>query len=193
MDIDNIIQGRRSSFPAQYSGDKIPERVVLHLLENANWAPTHYHTEPWRFKVFADGGLNRLMDALAAIYKERTPEEAFSQAKFEKYTDRKSKGSHAIVIVMKKSLRPDLPEVEEVCATACAVQNMWLTLANYPQYGGYWSTGHLVYTDEFREFLHLEEDEMCLGIFYLGSLREDAREIPGRRGDWNEKVSFQYN
>jgi len=190
MDIDTLIRKRRSIYTGQMSGDKIPDEVITRMLENANWAPNHYHTEPWRFRVYADDGRKHLMDALAVIYKLYVPEEKFSQAKFDKYELRKSQISHAIVISVNQSHRPDLPEVEEICATACAVQNMWLTLATVKNAGGYWSTGSLVYTKEFAEFADLHEDEVCLGIFYAGMKKEDSQIVLGKRSNWEDKVKF---
>ncbi|MBI1304991.1 MAG: nitroreductase [Bacteroidetes bacterium] len=188
--ISEIIKNRRSVFTNQFSGEKVPEEIIEEMLENANWAPTHMHTEPWRFQVFENQSADRLMDELARIYKLRTPVESFSQAKMDKYQLRKNQISHAIVIILHKSLRPDLPEIEEVAATAAAVQNLWLTLASYPGYGGYWSTGHLVYTDEFRQFLKLHENQLCMGIFYIGKIKTDTPHTPGKRDDWNNKVTW---
>lgn len=190
MDIDKLIKDRRSNFPAQYSGDTIPDEVVARLLKNANWAPNHYHTEPWRFKVYHGKGLHKLFESLAGIYSAETMPERFSEAKVKKYDDRKSQVSHVIAIVVEKSLRPDLPYVEEVCATACAVQNLWLTLSTYKKYGGYWSTGHLVYTNQFRQFLGLKENQVCLGLFYLGTLKEPIVKLEGRRNSWKDKVEY---
>jgi nitroreductase len=190
MDIDNIIRQRRSTFTGQFTGQKISSSLVRRMLENANWAPNHYHTEPWRFVVYSDRGCDKLMDALADIYKKYVPEEKFSQAKFDKFSVRKRQISHAIVISVKNSHRPDLPEVEEICATACAVQNMWLTLTAFQEVGGYWSTGNLVYTPEFSEFAQLSEDETCLGIFYLGMKKKDAIIPEGKRTNWADKVTY---
>ena len=53
MDIHSLIHRRRSIFPKFYVPGKPVERALLEqLLENANWAPTHKLTEPWRFQVF---------------------------------------------------------------------------------------------------------------------------------------------
>ena len=50
--INNIIKNRRAT-PARFLATKeISKEVIQNLLENANWAPNHKKTEPWRFKVF---------------------------------------------------------------------------------------------------------------------------------------------
>ena len=58
MSIVETIQNRRSIFPKQMSGEQVPQEVIDKMLELANWAPTHRHTEPWRFKVYSGDAMN---------------------------------------------------------------------------------------------------------------------------------------
>lgn len=190
MEIDEIINSRKSYYPAQFSGEAVDDRIIHRLLENANWAPTHLHTEPWRFKIYTSGGLKRLMHFMADTYKQVTPPDQFSLARMEKYHQRALQVSHLIVIVMKRHDRPGLPETEEISAVSCAVQNMWLTLATIDSVGGSWLTGDLVYSDEVHHFLELEEDERCLGFFHIGKVKENSPVPVGRRQDINEKVEW---
>ncbi|MBO6515310.1 MAG: nitroreductase [Bacteroidia bacterium] len=189
MDISNLIKNRRSTFTSQLTGERIDDDVVWGLLENANWAPTHYRTEPWRFKVYSGGGLKRLLSALASLYKE-TAGEQFSQAKFDKYSIRHEQVSHAIVIILHKSGKPNLPVVEEVASVASAVQNLWLSVTATEDLGGYWSSGPLVYLPGFADFLELEENQECLGLYYLGKRKPDAVESKAERGSIKEKVTW---
>ncbi len=54
LQVNELIRTRRSVFPDQLDKDKIiPDAIVWQLLENANWAPNHKKTEPWRFMVFS--------------------------------------------------------------------------------------------------------------------------------------------
>ena len=48
---NKLISERRSVFPASYTDRKIDKDIILQILENANYAPTHRLTQPWRFKV----------------------------------------------------------------------------------------------------------------------------------------------
>jgi nitroreductase len=60
-----------------------------------------------------------------------------------------------------------LPEWEEIAATSMAVQNMYLTCtAN--QIGCYWSSHTVI--NHLGGFLNLEENQRCLGLFYLGKV-----------------------
>jgi nitroreductase len=55
--IDKVIEGRRSVYQQQYSGERVDDAIVKKILSNANWAPTPKLTEPWRFVVFTGEGL----------------------------------------------------------------------------------------------------------------------------------------
>ncbi len=192
MDIGNLIKSRRSTYTSQFSGEKIDDQIIWELLENANWAPSHFQTEPWRFKVYTQEGLRRLLNTLAEAYKH-TSGDKFSSAKYQKYETRNDQVSHALVVILNKSNKVNLPEIEEIEAVACAMQNLWLTVASKPEICGYWSTGPLVYKPEFAAFLDLESNQQCLGIFYLGKPKENAIEMKKQRSPIAEKVTWINN
>lgn len=58
-EINRLIKSRRSVFVDQFSEQKIEKKIIHQLLENANWAPSHGKTEPWRFFVFSGKGLKK--------------------------------------------------------------------------------------------------------------------------------------
>jgi nitroreductase len=60
--INGLMRQRRSLYQQQYSEDIIDDRIVDQILENANWAPTHKLTEPWRFVVFKGDGRRKLAE-----------------------------------------------------------------------------------------------------------------------------------
>ncbi|HRJ16135.1 MAG TPA: nitroreductase family protein, partial [Saprospiraceae bacterium] len=57
--ITDIIRRRRSVYPKMYADRPLSEDIIREVLENANWAPTHRLTEPWRFRVFRGDALRR--------------------------------------------------------------------------------------------------------------------------------------
>lgn len=166
-EIEAIIKDRRSIFPKDYSDRKVQSDIVERLLDHARWAPSHHKTQPWRFKVFMDEQKETLSEALPRIYQEATPAEQVKEGKTEKLKEKVQKSSVVIAICMERDPEERLPEIEEVEAVACSVQNMYLTAAAYGL-GAYWSTGDLVYSESMKEFLQLEEKDRCLGLFYLG-------------------------
>ncbi len=166
-EITEVIQNRRSIAPENYSSRKVHREIVANVLSNAIWAPTHGMTQPWRFKVYQGKKVTELMNYLASLYEQKNPGEAFSARKFEKIKKRGETVSTVVVLCMARDPEEKIPEVEEIEAVACAVQNMYLTCTAYG-IGGFWSSPRFIYSDEMREYLDLGEKDRCLGLFYMG-------------------------
>lgn len=183
--LNDLIRKRRSIFPASYTDQPIEKEVIEQILENANWAPNHRHTAPWRFKVFQGDALQDLSDYLSNWYRENTPAEKFSEKKLEKTKNKPLRSGCVIAICMQRDPDKSLPEWEEIAAVACAVQNMWLSCTAYG-IGSYWSSPRSII--EARDFLSLSEGERCLGLFYMGY--HQLPEISGKRTSITEKVTW---
>ncbi|WP_109851524.1 nitroreductase [Aquimarina sp. AU58] len=185
-DINEIIRRRRSVFPAQYNGKTVSKDLIKMLLENANWAPTHKLTQPWRFKVVEGDAKDRLGVFLSDTYTDITSNEDFSPFKYNKIINNCKSASAIVVICMQRDPKERIPEWEEVASTAMAVQNMWLTCtAN--DIGCYWSSPKLInYMGDFFDF---EEGERCLGFFYLGYYDEDEKNT-SKRESIEDKVQW---
>ena len=184
-DISNLIRKRRSIFPKTYIDKPIEKEIIEEILENANWAPTHKMTEPWRFKVLTAGALERLRDWQVDWYLTNVPEEKFSDKKFKKLQTKPLQAAAVIAICMQRDTTDSLPEWEEIAAVSCAVQNMWLTATSY-DIGAYWSSPRFI--KDIGGFLNLSEGERCLGFFYMGY--HELPELPGKRGAIEEKVEW---
>ena len=165
--LQSLIRQRRSIKPSQFLERRIPDEIVEELLDNANWAPTHGMTEPWRFFVFCDDGRERVSRQLAEIYRTITPVETQKPGKADKLMDSCRRSSHVIVIGLHRQRSEKIPELEEIEAVACAVQNLHLT-ATAHGLGGYWSSGKAICSKQFRDFVGLQAPDRVLGLFYLG-------------------------
>ena len=185
-----LIRRRRTIKPADMGPKPVENLHLATILENANWAPTHGMTEPWRFFVFSGDGRQRLADFLQALYRKIVPEEEVRPEKFEKLGKQPLLAPIVIAIGMKRQQAGKIPEIEEIEAVACAVHNMHLT-ASALGMAAFWSSPPIVYSDEMREWLGLEEEaDKCLGLFYLGWPKDDFEWPEGTRGDTAEKVVF---
>ncbi len=177
------IQTRRSIYPKSYNEKIVSEETIRAILAAANCAPNHKRTEPWRFKVFYGDGRNALAQFMADFYKKNTPDDSFSELKYKKNQTNALESSSVIAIIQHSSGL--VPEIEETCAVACAVQNMWLTAASLGV-GAYWSTGGATFHQDAIDFLALKPNEKCLGFFYLGY--HDLPEIEAIRSNIEEKT-----
>ena len=166
-EINELIRERRTIYPEQFSDRKVHREQVEVILNNAQWAPTHGNTQPWRFKVFMDESRESLSDFLAQTYLKLTPEDQQNDKKLAKLLNRPIMASVIVAVCMERQPEEKILEIEEIEAVACAIQNMHLTCTAYGL-GGFWSTPKLIYTEEMNEFLGLGEKDKCLGLFYIG-------------------------
>jgi len=189
-EVNKIIRNRRSQFVAQFKeNDPVDDSIITELLENANWAPTHKLTEPWRFMVFSGEGLKKLADFQSNLYKERSEKAGnFKEATYTKFKENPLKASHIIAIGMKRDLRANLPEMEEIAAVSMAVQNMYLT-ASARGLAAYWGTGGPTFWPEAKPYFGLEEEDLLMGFFYVAKPASD-RWPEGKRKPISEKVTW---
>lgn len=158
--ISNILKARRSTYPRDFNGKKIQDNIIREILKNANYAPSHRMTQPWFFKVYSEEKKNSLAQAIINLSPNSS--EDFKK----KILGNFDKSSHIICICMKRHEKI-VPEWEEIAATSMSVQNIWISLVN-SNIGGYWSTPH--YINNIYPFLNLNNNERCLGFFYLGQV-----------------------
>ncbi|REE05543.1 nitroreductase family protein [Marinoscillum furvescens] len=184
-EVHQLLQNRRSVYPNQYLDKVIPDQLIRNMLENANWAPTHKFTEPWRFKVIKGEVQKKFGIFMAEKYRSLHGLESFSVAKYEKLKMNPQRAGAIIAICMQRDPRGRVPEWEEVASVAMAVQNMWLTASAYG-IGAYWSSPDLL--KYFHEFEPLAEGEQCIGLFYMGYANIPANKPP--RGPVEDKVKW---
>lgn len=163
--LKEIIESRRSIFPRDYSGEAIDEAVLMEIVESGNFAPQHKRTKPWRFRIFKNEEKNQLGEKLAEVYKTNTSTQTFLEKKYIDISEKIKKSDAIVTIVVNFSGM--VPEWEEIAATSMAVQNMYLT-ATANEVGCYWSSPGIV--SHLNDYLDLEENQRCLGLFYLGKV-----------------------
>jgi nitroreductase len=187
--LSQVIRNRRSVKPALLSSRPVDLALVERLLDNANWAPTHGLTEPWRFRLFAGDSRQGLANTLQTLYEEHTPAEGYRPEKFEKLGKNPLLAPVVIALGMHRDATGKIPEIEEIAAVACAVQNLHLS-ASIAGLGGFWSSPPIVYSEGMREFLGLDPGGKCLGLFYLGWPEKGAVLPQSRRGSVSDKITW---
>ncbi len=166
-EITALIKDRRTIYPEFYSDRKVHKEQIDTILNSAIWAPNHGMTQPWRFKVFMDEGKQKLANFLEEMYVTHIPKERQTDIKRARMQNRPAAASAIIAVCMERQASEKIPEIEEVMAVACAVQNMYLTCTAYGL-GGFWSTPKFMSLTDTNEFLGLGEKDKCLGFFYIG-------------------------
>ncbi|HQY10955.1 MAG TPA: nitroreductase [Ferruginibacter sp.] len=185
--LNELIRSRRSVFPDQFEqGKKVGDEIIKQVLINATWAPNHGQEEPWHFTVFSGDGLQALADHQSSLYREEAGD-SFNEKKYIKLQQQPLKASHIIAIGMKRSTKKNIPEIEDIEAVACAVQNIYLSVSAYGL-GGYWTTGGITYLENAKPFFGLAENDKLLGFFYIGHVAVPS--APGKRKPIEEKTNW---
>ena len=183
-----IVQQRRSIYPYQFiKGKKIPDEIIWQILDNANRAPTHKLTEPWRFTVFSGEGLQYFAQLQMDIYTKYASEN-FKEKKLKNLGEYPLMASHVIAIGMKRATSLSIPATEEIIATACAIENIYLSVTAHGL-GGYLSTGGITYLKEAKSFFDLDEQDKLIGFFYVG-YPDNIKNPLSKRSNIKEKVKW---
>lgn len=188
MDVFEAIEKRRSIKPEKMKPDPIDRATLNRLLEAANWAPSHGHTEPWRFHVFEGDARLRLADAVSSTMappgEDQLPDD---DPRRQKIIKKMSTAPVVIAIVCQPDPSPKIEPDEELASTAIAVQNMHLA-ARALDLAGFWSSGKKAFHPKVAAFLGIEPPARCLGFFYLG--RPAVPWPEGERSPVLDKVTF---
>lgn len=184
---NTLARNRRSVFPDQFiAGKKIDDAIIKEIMINATWAPNHGRAEPWQFTVFTGEGLKKLAAFQSELYKQEAGDQ-FKEATYIKLQNQPLKASHIIAIGMKRTITKNIPEVEDIAAVACAVENIYLSVTAYGL-GGYWTTGGVTYNEKAKSFFGLGEQDRLMGFFYIGHVAIPS--VGATRLPFEEKVKW---
>jgi nitroreductase len=167
---------------------QVAHELLVEILEDAHWAPTHGLTQPWRFDVFTDKGRARLADALQSLYDQTTPKAEFRPEKRSKLRDGLLQAPVCIAVSALTESGGKISKLDEICATACAVQNLMLS-AHQRGVGSFWSTPPVACREEFTTWVGFDSRYISLGLVYLG-YPKDGVAPESNRVPLKERVIF---
>jgi nitroreductase len=101
------------------------------------------------------------------VYQATTPANEFREDKMKKMGENPLLAPVVIACVMERRGGAKIPEVEEIEAVACALQNLQLS-ATAAGLGCYWSSPPILGTREFSDWLQIGAEDRCVGLIYLG-------------------------
>lgn len=190
MDVIEAIKTRRSMPKVQ---DIIPSTELINkILDAAQWAPNHYHTEPWSFEVLTGAGRDKLGTAYGRINSEELGEEASEsekQSAIEKGLTKARRAPVVIVIKVQPSEQKNVVFVEEVAAVSCAVQNMLLA-AHSLGLGAMWRTGKPAYHPIMNETFDVSKPGFVFGFLYIGIPLSDIHPKTPKKRPLDEVITW---
>ena len=169
--------------------DSVPRELIERLLSAAIQAPNHHLTQPWRFWVLAGKAREELGQVMASALRRKMddPESTPGQALLAKEAQKPLRAPVLIVVGAKKSDNPKVVPIEDVEATAAAVENLLLA-AHDLGLGAMWRTGDAAYEREVKEFFGLGPEDHLSGFIYVGY---PAMTPPSRERDLTGKVEWR--
>lgn len=176
MDTIEAIHHRQSA--GKMKSDPVPRAVIEQLLDAAVQAPNHYKVRPWRFVVLTGDGLRRLGDVMAEAFHARFPD--LPDEALEKERNKALRSPLIIAAGVDKPAEPKVLEIENVCATAAACENILLA-AETLGVSGHWRTGDAARDPAVKKFLGFSEDQQVIAFLYLGYVEQkvEPRDRPG--------------
>jgi nitroreductase len=161
-----LLEGIRSRTSALKLADPGPSHEDLQkIIAAGTRAPDHGRLRPWRFVVLEGDARKKLGDAMAALLREKNPAATESQLAAEAA---KPLRAPTIIAVGAKITKGKIPEIEQVCAVAAAIQNMFLA-AHALGYGAMWKTGAAAYAPSVKALLGFAPEDHIVGYLYLGT------------------------
>lgn len=160
--------------------DPLPRDLVEKLLSAAVQAPNHYNVRPWRFVVLTGSGREKLGDVMAEEFHKRFPDVPAEALAKERAKPLRS--PLLIAVGVDKPAESKIIEIENICATAAACENLLLA-AHALGLAGYWRTGDAARDSAIKRFLGFEADQHLVAFLYIG--------YPDVPPVTNERPSFQ--
>ena len=163
MDLHHALATRRTI--QRYDGQPVPDEVLDKAFAAAHLAPCHKLTWPWRFTVLGPEGRTALLETAIRMNiakKGGDPEKVEARV-------RSRLGSAGALVLVTQVLDDDAHRREEdYAATACAIQNLMLSLHDQG-YGSKWSTGGFTRHPEAYAHLQLDPElERIVGVVLAG-------------------------
>ena len=163
MDVFDAIHNRHSQ--GKVKQDAVSRELIEKLLSAAVQAPNHYKVRPWRFVVLTGNARNKLGDVFAASLLERKPD--LSQEALDKTRGLSLRAPALIAVGVDKPSEEKVLEIENICATAAACQNILLA-AQAEGLAVKWRTGEWARDQKVKEFLGFSAEQHIVAFLYIG-------------------------
>ncbi len=154
----------RQSIP-KVKPDPVPRELIEQILSAAVQAPNHHHVRPWRFVVLTGEARSRLGEVMSRSKWEREPDVVEAVLDIERA--RPLRAPVLIAVGVDKPGDPKVVEIENICATAAAMENMLLA-AHALGLGAMWRSGPATFDPLVKAFLGFAPDQHLIGFLYIG-------------------------
>ncbi len=166
----------------------VSKELVNELLDSATWAPSHHHSEPWRFVVIAGDERKKLGEVMAEALEESSVDAPVLKERLDRERAKPLTAPIIIAFVCCPKQGERMVPQEEIVAAGAALQNMLLA-AHSIGLGTKLVTGLHAYSGRVRQLLEMKDSELLVCLVYLGY--PDGQPLNGKRSGLDGKVSWR--
>ena len=165
--VQEALTSRRTVY--RYKREEVPDRILESAFEAARNAPCHKNTHPWKFYVMGEKTRESLIPEVEKLAKKKSIDgEEEEGAGISKAIEKIISPPLLICVTSARSPQDPFREEEDYAATACAIQNMTLSLWGNGV-GSQWSTGAITRSDAAYAAIGVSrEEERIVGFIKAG-------------------------
>jgi len=193
MDFDEAVVKRRSI--RKFKEERVPEKVLVKVLEAGRWAPSAGNCQPWRFVVVTDADVKQSIAKIFTEFSRKawaefSPERVRYLAARSGSWDKSSMGKIPVLIVVCYEVLERMKEELVLGSAWCAIENVLLAATAE-------GLGSCIYTfygveeeNRLKEMLRVPEMYRIAAIIQLGY--SGAEPPAPSRKTLDEIVSYQH-
>ena len=164
--IQEALTSRRTVY--RYRLEEVPDQILESAFEAASNAPCHKNTHPWKFYVMGEITRESLIPEVEKLAKKKSRREEEVGSGISKAIEKIISPPLLICVTSSRSPNDPFREEEDYAATACAIQNMTLSLWGNGV-GSQWSTGAITRSDAaYTAIGASREEEKIVGFIKAG-------------------------
>ena len=164
--VQEALTSRRTVY--RYRLEEVPDQILESAFEAASNAPCHKNTHPWKFYVMGEITRESLIPEVEKLAKKKSRREEEVGSGISKAIEKIISPPLLICVTSSRSPNDPFREEEDYAATACAIQNMTLSLWGNGV-GSQWSTGAITRSDAaYTAIGASREEERIVGFIKAG-------------------------
>ena len=165
-DVQQALTSRRTVY--RYKREEVPDWILECAFEAASNAPCHKNTHPWKFYVMGEKTRESLIPEIEKLAKKKSLDREEAVSGISKAIEKIISPPLLICVTSARSPKDPFREEEDYAATACAIQNMTLSLWGNGV-GSQWSTGAITRSDAAYAAIGVtREKERIVGFIKAG-------------------------
>ncbi len=147
------------------------QEELQEILKAGLRAPDHAMLRPWHFLLISGKGRDKLGQVFAENLAPQNEQEK------DKMLNSPLRAPLIIVAITRFKEHPKVPKVEQICATAAAVQNMSVAI-HALGYSSIWRTGKAAFNTGVKAALGIKATDEIVGYLYVGTPTLASRPVP---------------